>query len=107
MENPYAKAAAPTAATPEQQKLADYELAVGRNTDYYLPKFERFDNGESKAGWHWPAFFFTSGWYLYRKMWLWGLLNLFFPFIAAMATGIMAALLGARSAVPGVFMLGA
>jgi type IV pilus assembly protein PilA len=101
MENPYAKAAAPTAATPEQQKLTDYELAVGRNTDYYLPKFERYDGGASTAGWNWPAFFVTSGWYLYRKMWLWGLLNLFFPLIALIATGILAALLKSQSAAIG------
>lgn len=50
MENPYANAAAPVAATPEQQKLGDYELVVGRNADYYLPKFERYDRGESGAG---------------------------------------------------------
>jgi len=107
MENPYAQAAAPMAATPEQQKLADYELAVGRNADYYLPKFERFDNDGSLAGWHWPAFFFTSGWYLYRKMWLWGLLNLFFPTIAAIVVGIVAALLKVPSATTGFLMLGA
>jgi type IV pilus assembly protein PilA len=107
MENPYAQSAAPTAATPEQQKILDYQLAVGRNADYYLPKFERFDDDGSLAGWHWPAFFFTSGWYLYRKMWLWGLLNLFFPLIAAMAVGIVAALLQVQSVVTGFVMLGA
>src|SRR3569832_1964389 len=93
MENPYAHSAAPAAATPEQQKLADYELAIGRNTDYYLPKFERYDDGGSTLGWNWPAIFVTSGWYLYRKMWLWGLLNFFFPFIASFVVGVVAALL--------------
>jgi type IV pilus assembly protein PilA len=107
MENPYAQAAAPTAATPEQQKIVDYELAVGSNTGYYLPKFEHFDNNGSLAGWHWPAFFFTSGWYLYRKMWLWGLLNLLFPFIMAVVVGIVAALLKVQSAATGFLMLGA
>jgi len=107
MENPYAQAAAPTAATPEQQKVIDYELAVGRNADYYLPKFERLDDDGSLAGWHWPAFFVTSGWYLYRKMWLWGLLNLFFPYIAAIVVGMVAALLKVQSAATGFLMLGA
>jgi len=107
MENPYAQSAAPIAATPEQQKVVDYELAIGRNAGYYLPKFERFDNNESLLGWHWPAFFVTSGWYLYRKMWLWGLLNLFFPYIAAIVVGMLAALLNVRSAATGFLMLGA
>lgn len=93
MQNPYAQPAAQAAATPEQQKLSDYELAIGRNAHYYLPKFESYDAGGSTAGWHWPAFFATSGWYLYRKMWLWGLLNLFFPFILSIVVGLAAALL--------------
>ena len=61
MENPYARTAAPAAATPEQQKLTDYELAIGRNVGYYLPKFESYDAGGSTVSWHWPAFFVTSG----------------------------------------------
>jgi type IV pilus assembly protein PilA len=107
MQNPYARSAAPAAATPEQQKLSDYELAIGRNVSYYLPKFERYDAGGSTVGWHWPAFFVTSAWYLYRKMWLWGLLNLFFPFIASFVLGILAALLRLSPAATGFAMLGA
>jgi type IV pilus assembly protein PilA len=107
MENPYAQAAAPAAATPELQKLADYELAIGRNADYYLPKFERYDDNGSTVSWNWPAFFVTSGWYLYRKMWLWGLLNLFFPIIASIAVGIVGGLLKIQPTVTGFLMLGA
>lgn len=107
MENPYAQAAAPAAATPELQKLADYELAIGRNADHYLPKFERYDDEGSTIGWNWSAFFVTSGWYLYRKMWLWGLLNLFFPIIASIAVGIVGGLLKLQPAVTGFLMLGA
>lgn len=91
MENPYARAAGSSAASPEQQRVADYELAVGKNTDYYLPKFEAFDAGGGKAGWHWPAFFVTTPWYLYRKMYLWGLLNLAWPFIAMIVFSIVIA----------------
>jgi type IV pilus assembly protein PilA len=106
MENPYAHAAAPAAATPEQQKLADYELAIGSNASYYLPKFERYDSNESTVSWNWPAFFVTSGWYLYRKMWLWGLLNFFFPFIASLVVGILSALLKLPPTLTGFLMLG-
>jgi type IV pilus assembly protein PilA len=107
MQNPYAQPAAQAAATPEQQKLSDYELAIGRNVAYYLPKFESYDAGGSTISWHWPAFFVTSGWYLYRKMWLWGLLNLFFPFIASIAVGMLAALLKLSGAAVGFAMLAA
>ena len=68
MTNPYAPArAAPS--TPEEQRVADYEAAIGPNAGYYLQRFEDFDAGGSKLGWHWPAFFATSGWFVYRKMW--------------------------------------
>jgi type IV pilus assembly protein PilA len=75
MQNPYSHAPS-GAATPEQQKQSDYELAVGQNAEYYLPKFEQYDNGGSKLGWNWPAFFVTTPWFLYRKMWGWGMANL-------------------------------
>jgi type IV pilus assembly protein PilA len=106
MENPYAQAAAPGPATPEQQKLADYELAIGQNSSYYMARFARFDEGESTASWNWPAFFVTSGWYLYRKMWLWGVLNLFFPLIASFVLGIVAAALKPPPAVTGFAFFG-
>jgi len=106
MENPYAQSAAPTAATPELQKLADYETAIGRNVEYYLPKFESYDAGGSTASWHWPAFFVTSGWYIYRKIWLWGILHLFFPLIAAIVVGIVAGILKMPSTVTGFLMIG-
>ena len=79
MENPYSQTAAPS--TPEAQRLADYEAALGQNSGYYLKYFQQFDGGESKAGWHWPAFFVTSWWFLYRKLWLPGILNLLWPWI--------------------------
>ena len=39
------------------------------NTQYYLTRFERLASGAS-GGWHWPAFFISLYWMLYRKMWL-------------------------------------
>jgi Tfp pilus assembly major pilin PilA len=89
MTNPYAHSSGGSAApegapanpplSPEDQLRADYELAIGPNRDYYLPKFEAFDAGGSKVSWHWPAFFVTSPWYIYRKMWLPGILNIAYP----------------------------
>ena len=40
-----------------------------KSTDYYIERFRRIEEGKSLS-WHWPAFFLTSGWLLYRKMWL-------------------------------------
>src|SRR5688572_721218 len=100
--NPYARAAGPgpgpaapasatSAVPPEQQKLNDYSAAVSKNTDYFLPKFEDFDNGGSRVGWNWPAFFITGPYFLYRKMWLAGFLYIFYPLILVIPLGFLAA----------------
>ena len=97
MHNPYAHVPTPAPTTPEEQRTADYEYAIGPNTGYYLPRFAEFDAGESKAGWHWPAFFATTGWFIYRKMWAVGLLNLFWPLMLIIAVGLIAAFLRPES----------
>jgi type IV pilus assembly protein PilA len=95
--NPYARAAGPipdaSAIPPEHQKQSDYSTAVDKNTDYFLPKFETFDNGGSRIGWNWPAFFITGPYFLYRKMWLAGFLYIFWPLILMIPLGIAAAVM--------------
>jgi hypothetical protein len=61
--------------------VAEDELAlfVGKNADIYLPKFRKFMQGGAgsfSVTWHWPAFFFTFWWMIYRKMYGWALLIL-------------------------------
>lgn len=52
------------------QKDALYRAVIGRNAEYYLERFRGFDAaGKAGASWHWPAFFITFFWLLYRKMW--------------------------------------
>jgi type IV pilus assembly protein PilA len=97
MQNPYSHSAAPV--TPENQQRVDYETAIGQNADYYLPKFEEFDKGGSQLGWHWPAFFATSPWFCYRKMWGWGMGNVawfwgILTFVAPISMGIAASSAG-------------
>ncbi|QLA18509.1 DUF2628 domain-containing protein [Desulfolutivibrio sulfoxidireducens] len=50
----------------------EYRAFIGPEEHKYLPRFKRFDElaGNFKAGWHWPAFFFTFWWLLYRKLYL-------------------------------------
>lgn len=66
-----------------------YKAAVGsKNQDYYLRHFARFDSkGKAGVSWHWPAFFMTFCWLLYRKMWLNALLYFFLP--SLMASGVI------------------
>jgi type IV pilus assembly protein PilA len=78
----------------EEQRAADYEAAIGPNTGYYLKYFADFDAGESTIGWHWPAFFATSGWFIYRKMWVIGILSLAWPLVSLVAAALMGAAAG-------------
>ena len=102
MQNPYSHSAAGPA-TPEQQKISDYEMAIGPNAEYFLPKFEEYDKCASKLGWNWPAFFVTTPWFCYRKMWGWGMGNLawfwgMLTIVAPVAIGIAAAAAGKENA---------
>ncbi len=74
-----AAAAVMTTAARSAGSENDLALFVGKNTDKYLAKFRKFaqDGGDSFAAtWHWPAFFFSFWWMLYRKMYLWAALVL-------------------------------
>lgn len=60
---------------PEQQIINTeyrrqiYEAAIGKNIDYYLPIFEKFDrDGKTSASWNWAAFFWNLLWCFYRRM---------------------------------------
>ena len=51
-----------------------YQAAIGdKNQDYYIAKFEDFDqHGPGlQVSWNWAAFFFTGFWALYRRMYGW------------------------------------
>ncbi|VWX60864.1 putative Fimbrial protein [Burkholderiales bacterium 8X] len=50
---------------------AFYRAVIGdTNTNYYLRRFTDFDLGMGfRPGWHWPAYFVSLQWMLYRKMW--------------------------------------
>jgi type II secretory pathway pseudopilin PulG len=66
-----------------------------KNQDYYLRHFQRFDaKGKAGISWHWPAFFVTFLWLLYRKMWLHSLLEWLLPLIMIIPAAIIAAVLG-------------
>jgi type II secretory pathway pseudopilin PulG len=73
-----------------------YKAYIGSsNQDYYLNHFKRFDaDGKTSATWHWPAFFVTFYWLLYRKMWLQALAYFVSPYIAMIFIGILAGIAG-------------
>lgn len=66
-------APAPNAeASASGSRVALYQAIVGPgNRDYYLRYFFRCDRtGKAGLSWHWPAFFATALWLIYRRMWL-------------------------------------
>ncbi|MDP1995935.1 MAG: DUF2628 domain-containing protein [Gallionella sp.] len=71
---------------------AYYKAALGpKNQDYYLRQFARFDaDGKVSATWHWPAFFMTFCWLLYRKMWLVALTYFIAPYLFLWLIGAIA-----------------
>jgi type II secretory pathway pseudopilin PulG len=71
-----------------------YKAVVGpKNQDYYVGVFSRFDKqGKAGASWHWPAFFVTFYWFLYRKMWLNALIYFVLPYLLMIPVGVAAAM---------------
>lgn len=73
-----------------------YEAFVGdKNQHYYIEKFLQFDrDGKTSLSWHWPAFFVTFYWLLYRKMWLNAFLYMISPYVVAIILTIITVALG-------------
>lgn len=76
-----------------------WRAAIGpRNTDYYLGRFEARHATGQAARWHWPAFFITFYWLLYRKLWGWAALYFVLPYIVLFIVGGIAAAAGPAGA---------
>lgn len=86
-----------TTFSPQGDLLAAY---VGpKNADYYARKFDRFKSGGGSISWHWPAFFISAWWLLYRKMWLNAFLYwMVLPIGLMFLTGVLAAAMGTEAA---------
>ncbi len=81
------------------QSLSDKDLMTAfigpKNQSFYLGHFSGFEkNKRAGISWHWPAFFVTFYWLLYRKMWLNAFLYWILPYILLIPLVIVAALLG-------------
>jgi len=73
-----------------------YRAFIGQKSqEYYLRQFAKFDSrGKAGATWHWPAFFATFYWLLYRKMWGTAVLYFFSPYIAILLLVIASLFVG-------------
>lgn len=73
-----------TSTTPSGLTKDDFAAFVGKNSEKYLVKFDKFNVGgidNFKATWNWPAFFVPFWWLLYRKIYGWAILAFFLAII--------------------------
>lgn len=68
--------------------VKDIAVFVGRSSHYYLPKFKELSQKKG-PNINFAAFFFTGGFYLYRKMFLLGILFCFFDVIFSIPSTIL------------------
>ena len=94
-----------TEPTPDEVTRENFRAILGpKNQEYYLQRFEEYEaNGKTTIGWHWPAFFITFYWLLYRKMWLAALLYFILPYVCTSVLGLITSLFGESR---GLMMLG-
>ena len=94
-----------TEPTPDEVTRENFRAILGpKNQEYYLQRFKEYEaNGKTTLGWHWPAFFITFYWLLYRKMWLAALLYFILPYVCTSVLGLITSLLGESR---GLMMLG-
>lgn len=48
----------------------NFATFIEKKTDYYLDKWNMFENSSEKISWNWSAFFFSAYWMMYRKMYI-------------------------------------
>ncbi len=66
----------------------DIAIFVGQNSHYFLPRFKLISQSRAKVI-NWAAFFFTGGYFLYRKMYGWGILLILLNFLFSISSIIM------------------
>lgn len=63
---------------------SDIALLVGTNQEYYIPKFQMIKRLDKKTSWNWSAFFFSPFWFIYRKMYVYGVVILLVAFLVSL-----------------------
>ena len=73
---------------------AFFKAFIGpKNQAYYLKHFANFSaQGKPSLAWHWPAFFCTFYWMLYRKMWLPAIVYFLSQYLVFVPIGIIGAI---------------
>jgi len=76
-----------------------YKAAIGpKHQSAYLAYFLKADGlGKPPLSWHWPAFFVTLYWLLYRKMWLPAFIYFLLPYLFLVPLSFIATAFGKSS----------
>lgn len=78
---------------------------IQKKVEYYIPKFKDMQELYKSTSWNWAAFFFSSWWFLYRKMYAIGfgiilvtiVIESFIPYLSliiSIATSVISGLYG-------------
>ncbi|MDQ7056660.1 MAG: DUF2628 domain-containing protein [Persephonella sp.] len=65
-----------------------YRIFIGKNADYYIEKFKKFEESGGALSWNWAAFFLGLLWVFYRKMYLYGAIILLGIFLIGALTAV-------------------
>ncbi|RYY79855.1 MAG: DUF2628 domain-containing protein [Moraxellaceae bacterium] len=111
VSSPAISAVLPTESDKAYKSLSrkeQYQAVIGSNQQHYLKKFMEFDGeGKGRPSWHWPAFFMTTYWMLYRKMWRNALLYSVLPYgVVLIVIGVMLGFHSIDPSTTGLLFLG-
>lgn len=56
--------------------VKDWAIFIGQNTHYFIPRFKEMSESKRSSGFNFSAMIFNGFYFLYRKMYLWGILLL-------------------------------
>lgn len=76
-----------------------YRAVIGpKKQEIYIEYFHEADRlSKTPVSWHWPAFFLTFSWMLYRKMWVASAIYFLLPYLVLIPIGIAGAVFGKNS----------
>mgnify|MGYP001090271951 CR=1 FL=1 len=76
-----------------QSNNNDVALCIGKNSEYYIPKFNEMKAGNKKNSWNWCSFLFAPYWFIYRKMYGIGIGVLVVAFILSLIPSYLLSIL--------------
>ena len=71
-----------------EHTAAELAAVVGRNAEYYIPRFRKIVAGEG-GGWHWAGFLLGPLWLLFRKQYLLGIFMYLMQMVLSFVTSVL------------------